>query len=149
MNTCIRHVTLHFRFRHGAKLRSVTEIAPKSPFLCAKRSPFRYWFRAGTNRLRPGSDAELFMSRTEFELRPADLKLKESTEAREWHWYPSCLVHLELSRWMLRPSMGHWVCQIFLEAHSCQPFLVLPISCGKCDVSKLRDFCWDMAENSQ
>lgn len=64
MNTCIRHVTLHFRFRHGAKLRSITEIAPKSPFLCAKRSPFRYWFRADTNRLRPGSDAGLFMSRT-------------------------------------------------------------------------------------
>ena len=38
MNTCIRHVTLHLRDRRGATLRPITEIAPKSPFLCAKRT---------------------------------------------------------------------------------------------------------------
>ena len=35
------------------------------------------------------------------------------------------------------------------STYSCQPSLVLPISCGKCDVSKLQDFCRDVAENSQ
>ena len=29
------------------------------------------------------------------------------------------------------------------------PSLVLPMPCGKCYVSKLRDCCFDMAENSQ
>ena len=30
MDTCMRHVTLQFRDRSGAKLRSITEIARKS-----------------------------------------------------------------------------------------------------------------------
>ena len=39
--TPIRYVTLHFTARHE-QLRCVTEIAPKSPFLCENRSPSRY-----------------------------------------------------------------------------------------------------------
>ena len=39
--TPIRYVTLHFRARHE-QLRYVTEIAPKSPFLCENRSLTRY-----------------------------------------------------------------------------------------------------------
>ena len=31
----------------AAQLRSVTEIAPKSPFLCVNRSPIRYDLRGG------------------------------------------------------------------------------------------------------
>ena len=37
-------------------------------------------------------------------------------------------MHLELSRGMQRPGMGGWVYQIFLEVHSCQPSLGLPIA---------------------
>ena len=81
--------------------------------------------------------------------RPRSQSLEESTEPREWQWYLSWLVHLELYRWMQRPLIGGWVYQIFLEAHNCQPSLVLPISCGKCYVFKLWDCCWDMAENFQ
>ena len=40
-------VTLHFR-----DFRSVTEIAPKSPFLRVKRSPFRHGFRACAKAIR-------------------------------------------------------------------------------------------------
>ena len=40
-------VTLHFR-----DFRSVTEIAPKSPFLCVNRSPIRYGFRVGKKATR-------------------------------------------------------------------------------------------------
>ena len=36
-----------------------------------------------------------------------------------------------------------------MEAHPCQPSWVLPVSCEKFNVSKSRDCCWDMAENSQ
>ena len=40
-------------------------------------------------------------------------------------------------------NMVSWVCQIFLEAQSCQPSLVLPKSCGNYYVSKLRvGCCW-------
>ena len=35
-----------------AQLHSVREIAPKSPFLCAKKSPIRYDFRAGAKALQ-------------------------------------------------------------------------------------------------
>ena len=38
----------------GAQFRSVTEIAPKSPFLCVNRSPIRYGFRAGAKAIRHG-----------------------------------------------------------------------------------------------
>ena len=40
--TPIRYVTLN-----AGQLRSVTEIAPKSLFLCVNKSPIRYGFRAG------------------------------------------------------------------------------------------------------
>ena len=36
----------------AAQLRSVTEIAPKSPFLCVNRSPIQYGFRAGAKAIR-------------------------------------------------------------------------------------------------
>ena len=36
----------------AAQLRTVTEIAPKSPFLCVNRSPIRYGFRAGAKAVR-------------------------------------------------------------------------------------------------
>ena len=36
----------------AAQLRSVTEIAPKSPFLCVNRSPFRYGFRGDAKAIR-------------------------------------------------------------------------------------------------
>ena len=36
----------------AAQLRSVTEIAPKTPFLCVNRSPIWYGFRAGTKAIR-------------------------------------------------------------------------------------------------
>ena len=36
----------------AAQLRSVTEIAPKSPFLCVNRSPIRYGFCAGAKAIR-------------------------------------------------------------------------------------------------
>ena len=39
-------------------------------------------------------------------------------------------------------NMVSWVCQIFLEAQSCQPSLVLPKSCGNYYVSRLRDCSW-------
>ena len=38
--------------RKRSALRSVREIAPKSPFLCVNRSPIRYGFRAGTKDIR-------------------------------------------------------------------------------------------------
>ena len=39
----IQYVTLHLWDRRGAaQLRSITEIAPKSPFLCVNRGPIRY-----------------------------------------------------------------------------------------------------------
>ena len=41
-----------FTFKIGAaELRSVTKIAPKSPFLCENRSPIRYDFRAGAKTI--------------------------------------------------------------------------------------------------
>ena len=43
--TLIRYVTLHFI--GAARLRTVTEISPKSPLLCVNKSPIRYGFRAG------------------------------------------------------------------------------------------------------
>jgi len=50
--TPIPYVTLVFRDRHGAvQLRSLTKIAPKSPFLCVNRSPIRYGFRASTKAI--------------------------------------------------------------------------------------------------
>ena len=36
----------------AAQLRSVTEIAPKSPLLCVNRSPIRYGFRAGAKDIQ-------------------------------------------------------------------------------------------------
>ena len=36
----------------AAQLRSVTEIAPKSPFLCVNRSSILYSFRAGAKATR-------------------------------------------------------------------------------------------------
>ena len=42
---------LHFR-ESAAQHRCVTEIALKSSFLCAKRSPIRYGFRAGAKAIR-------------------------------------------------------------------------------------------------
>ena len=36
----------------AAQLRSVTEIAPESPFLCVKRIPIRYGFRAGVKAIQ-------------------------------------------------------------------------------------------------
>ena len=36
----------------AAQLCYVTEIAPKSPFLCVNRSPNRYDFRGGTKTIR-------------------------------------------------------------------------------------------------
>ena len=36
----------------AAQLRSVTEIAPESPFLCVKRIPIRYGFRAGAKAIQ-------------------------------------------------------------------------------------------------
>ena len=43
--TPIRYVTLVFRDRRGAEqLRSVTEIAPKSPFLMCEQKPYLVWF---------------------------------------------------------------------------------------------------------
>ena len=45
-------MTLHSRNRRGAaQRRSVTEITPKSRFLCANRSPIQYGFRAGANSI--------------------------------------------------------------------------------------------------
>ena len=42
-----------FTFEIGAaQLRSVTEIAPPQPFLCANRSPIRYGFRGGAKAIR-------------------------------------------------------------------------------------------------
>ena len=35
----------------AAQLRSVTEIEPKSPFLCVNRSSIRYGFRAGAKAI--------------------------------------------------------------------------------------------------
>ena len=51
--TPIRYASLHFRdWRGAAQPRSVTEIAPKSPFLCVKRSPIQYEFRAGAKAIQ-------------------------------------------------------------------------------------------------
>ena len=36
----------------ASQLRSVTEIAPESPFLCVKRIPIRYGFRAGAKAIQ-------------------------------------------------------------------------------------------------
>ena len=36
----------------AAHFRCVTEMAPKSPFLCVSRSPIRYSFRAGAKAIR-------------------------------------------------------------------------------------------------
>ena len=47
----IRYVTL-LAFETGAALRSVAEIAPKSPFLCVNRSTIRYGFRSGVKASR-------------------------------------------------------------------------------------------------
>ena len=50
--TPIPYVTLVFRDRHGAvQLRSLTKIAPKSPFLCVNRIPIWYGFRASTKAI--------------------------------------------------------------------------------------------------
>ena len=38
----------------AVQLRSVTEIAPESPFLCVNRIPIRYGFRTGGNAIRYG-----------------------------------------------------------------------------------------------
>ena len=44
---------LHFRDRRGAaRLRSVSEIAPKSPFLCVNGGPIRDIFGAGAKAFR-------------------------------------------------------------------------------------------------
>ena len=44
----IQYVTLHFWDQWGAaQLRSVREIAPKSPLFCVNRNTIRYGFRAG------------------------------------------------------------------------------------------------------
>ena len=37
----------------AAQIRSVTEIAPKSPFLCVNRNTIRYWFRSGARASYP------------------------------------------------------------------------------------------------
>ena len=39
----------------AAQLRSVTEIAPKSPFLHVNRGPIQYGFRAGATEVIPGA----------------------------------------------------------------------------------------------
>ena len=44
-------MTLQFRDNAG-QLRTVTEMAPKSPFLCVNRSPLRYGFHAGAKTIR-------------------------------------------------------------------------------------------------
>ena len=50
--TRIPYVTLQFRDNAG-QLRSVTEIAPKSPLLCVNISPsVRYGFRSGANSVQ-------------------------------------------------------------------------------------------------
>ena len=36
----------------AAQLRPVTEIAPKSPFLCVNRSPIQYGFPAGAKAIQ-------------------------------------------------------------------------------------------------
>ena len=38
----------------AARLRSVTEIVPESPFLCVNKSPIRYGFNAGAKAIRYG-----------------------------------------------------------------------------------------------
>jgi len=49
--TLIPYVTLPFRDNAG-QLRSVTDVAPKSPLLCVKRSPIGYGFRARAKFIR-------------------------------------------------------------------------------------------------
>ena len=50
--------------RSAPALRSVTEIAPKSPFLCLNRSPIRYSFRANAKVIRKRVKIALFSSAT-------------------------------------------------------------------------------------
>ena len=50
-NEHLSDMTLHFRDRRGQALL-VTEIAPKSPFLSANRSPLRYCLGAGAKAIR-------------------------------------------------------------------------------------------------
>ena len=40
---------------NAGQLRSVTEIAPKSLFLCVNKSPIRYGFRVGAKPLGGGT----------------------------------------------------------------------------------------------
>ena len=51
VRTLSRYVTFHLRDRRDTA-SLVTETAPKSPFLCANRSPVRYGFCAGANSVR-------------------------------------------------------------------------------------------------
>ena len=45
----------------AAQLRSVTEITPKSPFLCENRSPIRYCFFAGAKAIRHSVNIALLL----------------------------------------------------------------------------------------
>ena len=51
-NLSIRYVTIHFLDR--VEHLSVTETAPKSPFVCVNRDPIGYSFRAGGRAIRSG-----------------------------------------------------------------------------------------------
>ena len=46
----------------SAQLRFVTEIAPKSPFLCVNRSAIRYGLRAGAKAIQYGVNIILIVA---------------------------------------------------------------------------------------
>ena len=54
------------------------------------------------------------------------ITLKESKEASGSN------THRDWCTWKQMTGMGGLVCLTYLEVHSCQPSLVLLISCGKC-----------------
>ena len=50
----IRYVTFHLRDRRGTASLRLTEMVPKSPFLCVNWNPIRYDFRAREKTIRYG-----------------------------------------------------------------------------------------------
>ena len=79
---CNLSPSLYTRLEFGAaQLRAVTEIAPKSAFLCVNRCPLRYGFRAGAKAIRYSENTalvyRLFTVRAPF-LNFSDLILRQT-----------------------------------------------------------------------
>ena len=67
-HTTLKRCTEHFTLARSAQLSSVTEIAPKKPFLSVSRSPIRYDFRASPRTIRYIVNIDLAFSVLEISL---------------------------------------------------------------------------------